>query len=175
VPAPGPGRAAAQRPSISLRERAAWQRVWVIPPPPGGYWRLWNRGLGATSGKNARIGFTAEPASGKNAADEGKGFISGEEPFAYHPKMGRYADLHNHLLSGELDCTGMASSVSIEYEQRQSEMGSSDAGRNPRTGFDNKTPASTASAGPAHPDGQWHFGLLCHHADHEHTARSQIE
>ena len=37
-------------------------------------------------------------SAGKNAADEGKGLISGEEPFAYHPEMGRYADLHNHLL-----------------------------------------------------------------------------
>jgi hypothetical protein len=32
-------------------------------PLPGGCWRLWNRGLGAGRGKNARIGFTAEPAS----------------------------------------------------------------------------------------------------------------
>jgi hypothetical protein len=59
---------------------------------------LWNRGRGTASGKTARIGFTAEAASGKNATDEGKGFISGEEPFAYHPEIGRYADLHNHLL-----------------------------------------------------------------------------
>jgi hypothetical protein len=58
---------------------------------------LWNQGLRAGSGKNAGIGFTAEPTSGKKAADERKGFISGEEPFAFHPKMGRYADLHNHL------------------------------------------------------------------------------
>jgi hypothetical protein len=54
--------------------------------------------LGAASGKDARTGFTAEPAPGKSAVDEGKGFITGEEPFAYHPKMGRYANLHNHSL-----------------------------------------------------------------------------
>jgi len=47
--------------------------------------------------KNAQIRFTAEPASGKAAGDEWKGLIRGEEPFAYHPKMGRYADLYNHL------------------------------------------------------------------------------
>jgi len=98
VPAPGPRRAAAQRPSLCLREPTAWQRLWLIPPAPAGFWRLWNRGLGAASGTNARIGFTAKPASGNNAADEREGLISGEEPFAYHPKMGRYADLHNHLL-----------------------------------------------------------------------------
>jgi hypothetical protein len=52
---------------------------------------------GAVSGKSARIGFTPEPASARKAADERKGLIGGEELFVYHPKMGRYADLHNHL------------------------------------------------------------------------------
>jgi hypothetical protein len=56
-------------------------------------------GLKATAPSPAlRSGFTAEPASGKNASGEGNGFISGGEPLAYHPKMGRYADLHNYLL-----------------------------------------------------------------------------
>jgi len=31
------------------------------------------------------IAFTPGPAADKGAADEGKGFISGEEPFGYHP------------------------------------------------------------------------------------------
>jgi len=46
-----------------------------------------------------RIGFTAEPAMGKVALDEGKAFISGKEPLADHPKMGGYPDLYNHLLA----------------------------------------------------------------------------
>src|ERR1017187_5731136 len=38
------------------------------------------------------------PVSRKGAPDEEKIFICRGEPFAYPPKMGRYADLHNHLL-----------------------------------------------------------------------------
>jgi hypothetical protein len=41
--------------------------------------------------------FTPQPPSAKTTLDEGQGIISGREPFAYHPKMGRYADLYTHL------------------------------------------------------------------------------
>jgi len=34
---------------------------------------------------------------GNGTGDEGKGFISGEEPLAYHPKTGRLTGLSNHL------------------------------------------------------------------------------
>ena len=51
------------------------------------------------SKRNTRLGFIAEPASGEDAADDGYGFISGEEPFAYQSKMGRCANLHYHLLN----------------------------------------------------------------------------
>ncbi len=57
-------------------------------------------------------GFTAEPSSRKKPADERKGFISGEEPFACHPKMGRYADLHNHLF-GMID-------LAYDYDRKES-------------------------------------------------------
>ena len=39
-----------------------------------------------------------DPPSGKGAPDEEKIFICRGEPFACHPNMGRYTDLHNHLL-----------------------------------------------------------------------------
>ena len=53
---------------------------------------------GSAGGKRKTlIGFTAQPAPGKVTLDEGKGFISSGEPFAYHLKMGRYADLYNRL------------------------------------------------------------------------------
>ncbi len=48
--------------------------------------------------RNAQTGFTAEPPSGKVVVDEGNRFISGEEPFGYHPKTGGYPDLYNPLL-----------------------------------------------------------------------------
>jgi hypothetical protein len=33
----------------------------------------------------------------KIGADEGKDFNRSEETFAHHPRVGRYADVHNHL------------------------------------------------------------------------------
>jgi len=47
------------------------------------------------------MGFTAEPASGKEIVDAGDAVISDEEPLGYHPKMGGYPDLHYHLLAGK--------------------------------------------------------------------------
>jgi hypothetical protein len=42
-------------------------------------------------------GFTAKPARSKGGLDEAHGFISAREPFGYHPEMGGYPGLHNHL------------------------------------------------------------------------------
>ena len=42
---------------------------------------FWNRDLGAASGKNARIGFTAQAAPGNGAVDEGQVFIRDGEMF----------------------------------------------------------------------------------------------
>jgi hypothetical protein len=58
-------------------------------PLLSGCWRLWNRGLGAACGKDARISFTAELAPDIGAVDERKGFISRRDLLAYHPKRGR--------------------------------------------------------------------------------------
>ena len=41
--------------------------------------------------------FTAKSERGKHSPDEPNGFISRREPFGYHPEMGRYPDLYNHL------------------------------------------------------------------------------
>jgi hypothetical protein len=64
----------------------------------GGLLAIVEQGSGGSKRKERSNRLYSGAGVGKNAADEGKGFISGEEPFAYHPKMGRYADLHNHLL-----------------------------------------------------------------------------
>ena len=37
----------------------------------------------------------------KDGLDEPNGFINGKEPFGYHPEMGGYPDLYNHLLACE--------------------------------------------------------------------------
>ncbi len=52
------------------------------PPSP-------NKILAKTPLEQPRIAFTADPASGKSAVDERKGFISRGDLLAYHPKMGR--------------------------------------------------------------------------------------
>jgi len=54
------------------------------------------QGLGGGKWKTLIV-FTAQPGPGKVTLDEGRGFISSEEPFAYHPKMGRHADLYNKV------------------------------------------------------------------------------
>src|ERR1035437_657379 len=41
------------------------------------------------------------PPSRKGAPDEEKIFICRGEPFADYPKMGRYTNLHNHLLGAK--------------------------------------------------------------------------
>ena len=74
-------------------------RVRLMPSAPWRVSAIVERGSGdgASKRKSARIGFTPERALGNGAGDEGKGFISGEEPLAYQPKMGRYAGLYNYL------------------------------------------------------------------------------
>jgi hypothetical protein len=44
--------------------------------------------------------FTAQPGESKKALDEPNGFITGTEPYGYHPEMGGYPDRYNHLLAG---------------------------------------------------------------------------
>src|SRR5437879_7605685 len=56
------------------------------------------RGAWAPTGKTLK-GFTAQPAPDKVTLDERRGFSRSEEPLAYHPKMGRSADLYNHLFA----------------------------------------------------------------------------
>ena len=47
-------------------------------------------------------GFTTEIGRSKAGLDETKGFITGAEPFGYHPRMGCYPDLFNHLFGTAL-------------------------------------------------------------------------
>jgi hypothetical protein len=47
-------------------------------------------------------GFTIGTGRSKAGPDEVKGFVSGAEPFGYHPKMGFYPDLFNHLFGTAL-------------------------------------------------------------------------
>ena len=52
------------------------------------------RGLQAQ--KPQKMPLYSQPLESKNTSDEFEGFIPGT--FGYHPKMGCYPDLHNHLL-----------------------------------------------------------------------------
>jgi len=65
----------------------------LIPPSPGR-----QEPRSAPQPSKALVGFTAQQASCKVTANDGKGFINSDEPFVYHLKMGRYSDPHNHLL-----------------------------------------------------------------------------
>jgi len=53
---------------------------------------------GAAASGETLASFTAQRASGRVALDDRKDFIRKEEPFVYHTKMVRYADLYHHLL-----------------------------------------------------------------------------
>ena len=59
-----------------------------------------DRSEGWQAEKPGRIVFTAVLARGQGAVDERKRFISRRGLLAYHPKMGGYPDLYNHLLDG---------------------------------------------------------------------------
>ena len=90
LPAPEPDPAAAGRRPICLREPAAWQRLWLIPPPLGRMVAIVRKlSRGSQAEKTARIAFTRGLGLGKSAFDDRKGFIRRRGLLAYHPKMGR--------------------------------------------------------------------------------------
>jgi hypothetical protein len=75
---------------MSLREPAAWQRLWLIPPPLGRMAAIVGQLSGGSQAeKLGRIPFTRGLRLGKGASDERKGFIGRRDLLAYHPKMGR--------------------------------------------------------------------------------------
>ena len=48
---------------------------------------------------SSKCGFTAERRGSNAGLDKEKAFICGGRAFGYHPKMGAYPDLYNHLFA----------------------------------------------------------------------------
>jgi hypothetical protein len=75
---------------VCLGEPAAWQRLWLIPPPLGQKAAIVGQISGGLQADNIyRIAFARSPGLGKVALDERQGFIRRRDLLAYHPKMGR--------------------------------------------------------------------------------------
>jgi hypothetical protein len=92
-----------------------------MPPRRTGQRLVWS----VETLRNAQIGFTAQPALGKGVVDEGQYCLSDGEPFGYHPKMGGYPDLYNHLLGTMnplLDRWAMKQLSVDEYSQLMDEI-----------------------------------------------------
>jgi hypothetical protein len=69
---------------------AAWQRLWLIPPPLGGMVAIVAQLSGGSQAeKICRIAFTRRLGLGRVASDGRQGFIRLRDSLAYHPKMGR--------------------------------------------------------------------------------------
>ena len=79
---------------------AASQVVWLITPTPGRMFAVAGRASGRRQAqKPVKRELYSRTRGSKDGLDEPKGFISGKEPFGYHPEMGGYPDLYNHLLA----------------------------------------------------------------------------
>ena len=73
-----------------LGELAAWQRLWLIPPPLGWMAAIVGQLSGGSQADNiCRIAFARSLGLGKAASDERQDFIRRRDLLAYHPKMGR--------------------------------------------------------------------------------------